>query len=45
VHEEKLEGKKESLEPVNPWRANSRECWSIFGVNWSWITKESGFQA
>jgi hypothetical protein len=35
VHEEQVERKKESLELVQPWRENSRACWSIFGAFWS----------
>jgi hypothetical protein len=35
VHEQQVERKKESLELVQPWRVNSRACWSIFGAFWS----------
>jgi hypothetical protein len=30
---------KKSLELEQPWRANSRACWGIFGVTWSDILK------
>jgi hypothetical protein len=33
VHEEQVERKKASLDLVQPWRENSRECWSILGEN------------
>jgi len=38
VHERQVERKIESWELVQPWRVNSRECWSVIGVNWSWKT-------
>jgi hypothetical protein len=41
----KGERKKESLELVQPWKVNSRACWSVIGANWSWKTEETGFQS
>jgi hypothetical protein len=35
VHEQQVEGKKESLELEHSWRVNSRESWRIFGAFWS----------
>jgi hypothetical protein len=32
VHEKKQKRKKVSLEMVQPWKENSKPCWSVSGV-------------
>jgi hypothetical protein len=44
-HEQQVERKKESLELEQPWRENSRACWSIFGAFLELKTEEPGCQA
>jgi hypothetical protein len=35
VHEEQVESKKKRLDLVHPWRANSRESWSVLENIWN----------
>jgi hypothetical protein len=44
-HEQQVERKKKSLELEQPWRVNSRACWSIFGAYLELKTEEPGCQA
>jgi hypothetical protein len=45
VHEQKGEGKNESLELENPWRENSRACWIISRAYLELKTEGSDFQS